>query len=190
MMMVNWRHADKPVEVVMISVVTSERYIGTDSDAIREQDLSAGRDPDLCLQESTPVGLHIEEYAIDRTLQSDSTDEQNEQDDVRECGSEPDDLATLVQTLPDHAIDQKPSDGQTYEKFPSNTSDVVNAVRYIQHSIPENIHNVYVTNDLDNGDWLPGQTIDELNYIYIYIESNLFEHIIETNGRFCRSSLS
>ena len=45
------------------------------------------------------------------------------------------DVSALMKAFPDDEIDQNPGEYQRAEEFPSNASEVFNAVRDAQHSI-------------------------------------------------------
>ena len=114
------------LETVMVKlVVRSQSRQGPHPNTVCKEDLRGSINPCRAFKKLAPVYMDIISKAVNGTLESESTEEENEHDKVREQSGEPDDLARGVETFSNDQVNTNPGKEKTSRKLPLNSSKTV-----------------------------------------------------------------
>ena len=114
------------VDVVVILVVWSKSNNCSQTKTIGEEDLGGGINPDPGLGQLGEVWHQIEVDSISCTVQSDSSEEEDGEEEVGEERSEVDNLASPLDTLPDAEVAENPGNAESDDQVNSQSSSIIN----------------------------------------------------------------
>lgn len=144
------------VYVVVELVVAAQSNQRSQTETVREENLRYGINPHLCenslmldyrskalLEETnlrfTKLGqirAHVEFDTLERSRQSNATDQQDSQQEVREQGSEVHDLTGPFDSLPDAEVAQNPHQQKSSGQLPTDRSNLIDTTGDHQRASP------------------------------------------------------
>ena len=114
------------VHVVVILVVRAERDDGAESEAVWEENLGCGVNPDPGVAQLGEVGHKIEVDTVRGALESHAAEEEDEEKEVGEEGGEVDHLAGPLDPLPDAEVTEDPGDAKSDHQVNPEASGLIN----------------------------------------------------------------
>ena len=114
------------VHVVVVLVVRAQRHDGTQAEAVGEEDLGGGVNPNAGVAQFGEVGHQVEVDPVRGALQGHAAEEEDEEEEVGEESGEVDDLAGPLDSFPDAEVAEDPGDAQRDHQVNAEATRLIN----------------------------------------------------------------